>query len=192
MGFAHGSGRYARGGEADGFEEFGAGNGGGAALHDDEAAGDVGEMRGFKGRCAGGEAERVSCENGVACTGDVDGLIAAVDGYVHRLHTGLKDGQAIAAARDYEGFEFHFGEGGAAAAFEFGEIISDGGVVEGFDFAFVGGGGMEAGAFVVGQAVTRVEGGEERAFIGGKNFAEFLRAGDAEAVVGDSEGVRLF
>jgi len=35
VGLAHGSGRFAGGGGADGFEEFGAGNGGGAALHDD-------------------------------------------------------------------------------------------------------------------------------------------------------------
>src|SRR6266852_5963721 len=124
-------------------------------------------MGGFEGRGAARKAE------GVGGAGDVDGLVAALDGDVDGLHAGLEEGDAVASAGNDEGLEFHFGERSAAAAFEFGEIFS------------VGGGGMEAGAFVAGEAVTRIEGGEERAFFGGKNFAEFLRAGDAEAVVGD-------
>jgi len=163
--FAHGSGSFAGGGRADGFEEFCAGNGGGAALHDDEAAGDVGEMRGFEGCGAAGEAESVGGENGVAGAGDVDGLIAAVDGDVDCLHAGLKEGDTVAAAGDDEGLEIHLGERGAAAAFEFGEIFSDGGMVERFDFAFVGGGGMEADAFEVDETVAGVKGREQLAFL---------------------------
>jgi hypothetical protein len=192
VGFAHGSGSFAGGGRADGFEELGAGDGGGAALHDDEAAGDVGEMGGFEGRCAAGEGESVGGEDGVAGAGDVDGLIAAVDGDVDGLHAGLEESEAIAAAGDEERFEFHLGESSAAAAFEFGKIFSDGGVAEGFDFAFVGRGGVEAGALVVGEAVARIEGGEERAFAGRKNFSEFVGRRDTEAVVGDGEGVGFF
>lgn len=192
VGLAHRSGGFAEGGRADGFEELGAGDGGGTAFHDDEAAGDVGEMRGFEGRSAGGEAEGVGGEDGVACAGDVDGLIAAVDGDVDGLHAGLEEGEAVAAAGDDEGFEVHLGDGGAAAAFEFGKILADGGVVEGFDFTFVGCGGMDAGALVVGEAVARVEGGKERAFIGGKNFAKFPRVGDTETVVGNGQGVCFF
>ena len=189
MGFAHGSGIFSGGGRADGIEELGSGDGGGAALHDDEAAGDVGKMSGFEGRGAAGEAEGVGGEDGVAGAGDIDGLIAAVNGDLDSLHAGLEEGEAVAATGDDERFEFHFGEGGAAAAFELGEIFSDGGVVEGFDFAFVGSGGVEAGAFVAGEAIAGVECGEQQTFVGGKNFAEFLRAGDTEAVVGDGEGV---
>ena len=189
MGFAHGSGIFSGGGRADGFEEFGAGDGGGAALHDDEAAGDVGEMRGFERRGAAGEAEGVGGEDGVAGAGDVNGLIAAVDGDVDGCHAGLEESDAIAATGDEERLEFHLGESGAAAAFEFGKIFSDGSVAEGFDFAFVGRCGVEAGALEVGEAIAGVESGEQRTLVGGKNFAEFLRAGDAEAVVGDSEGV---
>ena len=82
-------------------------------------------MRGFKRGGAAGERERVGGEDGVAGARDVDGLIAAVDGDVDGLHAGLEEGEAIAAAGDEEGFEIHFGEGGAAAAFEFGEIFAD-------------------------------------------------------------------
>jgi len=127
-------------------------------------------MRGFERGGAAGERERVGGEDGVACAGDVDGLIAAVDGDVDGLHARLEESEAIAAAGDEEGFEIHLGECGAAAAFEFGEIFSDDGVVEGFDFAFVGSGGVEAGAFVRGEVIPGIEGGEERAFVSGKNF----------------------
>jgi len=119
-------------------------------------------------------------------------LIAAVDGNVNGLHARLEEGEAVAAAGDDEGLEIHLRKGGAAAAFEFGKIFADGGVVEGFNFSLVGCGGMEAGALVVGEAVARVEGGEKGASIGGKNFAEFPRAGDAETVVGDGQGVCFF
>jgi hypothetical protein len=192
VGFAHGSGGFSGGGRADRFEKFGASDGGGAALHDDEAAGDVGEMGGFERSCAAGEGEGVGGEDGVAGAGDVDGLIAAMDRDVDGLHAGLEEGDAVAAAGDEERLEFHIGEGGAAAAFEFGEIFADGGVAESFDFAFVRCCGVQAGALVVGEVIARVEGGEERTFAGGKNFAEFLRRGDAEAVVGDGEGVGFF
>ena len=192
LGFAHGSGCFARSGRADGFEEFGAGDRGGAVLHDDEAAGDVGEMRGFEGRGAAGETQCVGGEDSVARAGDVDGLITAVDGNVDGFHAALKEGHAVTATGDDEGFEFHLLERGAATAFEFGEIFSDGGVVEGFDFAFVGSGGMEAGVFVVGEAVPGIECGEWRAFVGREYFAEFARVGDAETVVGDGKGVRFF
>ena len=66
----------------DGFEKFVAGDRGGAALHDDEAARDVGDVSGFERRCTAGKRERVGREHGVARAGDVDGLIASVDGNV--------------------------------------------------------------------------------------------------------------
>jgi len=51
LGFAHGSGAGPSSLAADGFEELLAGDGGGAALHHDQAASDVGDVRGFqKGR----------------------------------------------------------------------------------------------------------------------------------------------
>ena len=178
-----------RGRGADGGEEFGAGNGGGAALHDHEAAGDVGEVRGFERRSAAGKAESVGGENGVAGAGDVHGLIAAMDGDVHGFLSGLKEGDAVAASSDDEGLEFQVGEGGAAAAFEFSEIFADGGVVKGFHFTFIGCGGMEAGAGVVGEAVTRIERGDGAALTAGEEFAEFGGNGDAEAVVGNGDGV---
>ena len=102
-------------------------------------------MRGFERRGAAGEAQGVSGENSVTGAGNIHGLIAAVDGNVGSLLAGLEEGDAVTAAGDKQGLQLHFGERGAAAAFEFAEIFPDGGVMEGFHLAFVGGGGMEAG-----------------------------------------------
>ena len=44
---------------SNGFEEFVARDGGGAAFHDHQAAGDVGNMRGFEGRGASWPEPRV-------------------------------------------------------------------------------------------------------------------------------------
>ena len=60
-------------------EKFVARDGGGAALHDDQASGDVGEMRSLKRRCAGSKSESVGGENGVTRASNVNGLVAAVN-----------------------------------------------------------------------------------------------------------------
>ena len=191
MSAAHGLGDGLRSGRADGCEEFRAGNGGGAAFHDNKAAGDVGEVGGFERRGAAGEAEGVDSEDGVARPGDVDGLIAAVDGDVGRLHAGLEKGEAVAAAGDDEGLELHLFECGAAAALEFCEIFSDGGVVEGFKLAFVGRGGTKASALVVCEAIAGVECREQGSFVGGENLRNNLGTGNAETIVGNSHGIGL-
>src|SRR5579883_662660 len=73
QGGAHGSGMCSGGGSAYGFEKLSARGSGGAALHDDQAAGDVGEVSGFERRSTTGEPEGVGGENGVAGAGDVHG-----------------------------------------------------------------------------------------------------------------------
>jgi len=141
LGFAHGSGSFARGGRADGFEEFRAGDGGGAAFHDDQATGNIGEMRGFEGRGAAGEAQCVGGEDSVARAGDVHSLITAVDGNVDGFHAALKESHAVTATGDDEGFEFHLFERGAGHSVRVRrDFFSDSSVVEGFDFTFVGSG----------------------------------------------------
>ena len=59
--------------------ELGRRDRGGAALHDDEAAGVVGEARGLAERRAGGERERERRDDGVAGAGDVGDLIGSDD-----------------------------------------------------------------------------------------------------------------
>ena len=142
-------------------------------------------------RGAAGEAQGVSGENGVTGAGDVHGLIAAVNGNVGSLLAGLEERDAVTAAGDEQRLQLHFGKSGAAAALEFGEIFSDGGVMEGFHFAFVGSGGMEADAGVGGQMVTGVERGDGT-LAAGEEFTEFGGDGDAEAVVGNGNGIRFF
>ena len=119
LGGAHNLRGGLRCGSPDGGEEFGAGNGGGAAFHDHDAASDVSEMRGFERRRAAGKAKGVGGENGIAGAGDVHSLIAAVNGDVCGFLAGLEESNAVAAAGDNEGLEFQVGEGGAAAALEF-------------------------------------------------------------------------
>ena len=180
-----------RGGGANGFEEFGTGNGGGAAFHDHEAAGNVSEMSGFQRRGIAGEAEGVGGKNGVPGAGDVYGLVSAMNGDVRGRLAGLKESEAVASAGDDEGLELHLREGRASTAFEFGEILSDGGVVERFHFAFVGRGGVQARAGVSGEAIAGVERGDE-ALLAGEELGEFGGNDNAEAVVRDGEGVGVF
>jgi len=54
-GLAHDSGSGSGGFAADGFEKLLARDGGGAALHDNQAAGNIGDVRGFEGRSTAGE-----------------------------------------------------------------------------------------------------------------------------------------
>ena len=59
--------------------EFGAGDGGGATLHNHDAACVVGEMRCFKVGSARGDGEREYCNDGVARACYVNGRIGAVN-----------------------------------------------------------------------------------------------------------------
>ena len=59
FGAAHGSGVGLRGRAADGFKQFGAGDGGSATLHDHKTTSEVGQMRGFERRGAAGKCEGV-------------------------------------------------------------------------------------------------------------------------------------
>src|SRR5208283_3389497 len=77
-------------GFVNGFGKFVARDGGSTALHDDQTACDIGKVGSFERRCAGSERKGVGGEDGVACAGDVDGLIAAVYGNEGRRFVGLK------------------------------------------------------------------------------------------------------
>jgi len=145
-------------------------------------------MGGFERRGAAGEAEGVGSKDSVTCTGDVDGLVAAMDRNVRGGLAGFEESDAVAAAGDEEGLELHGGERGAATAFEFIEILADGGVVEGLHFAFVGGGGVETGAREVCETVAGVESRDE-ALVAREEFGEFTGDGDAKTVVRHGEGV---
>ncbi len=145
----------------DGFEKFLAGDRGGAALHDHEAAGDVGDVSGFERRRAGSESESVRGENGVAGAGDVDGLIASVNGMCVRRSAGSK--RAIPSRPRVTSSEWSFmAESVARPAREFVEILADGGVMHGFELGFVGRGGGDAGFRVGVKIVASVEGDGHR------------------------------
>ena len=95
---------------ANGGEKFIACNGSGAALHNNKASGDVGDVRGFQRRTTASKRKRVGSKDSVACAGDVNGLVASINGYLRQPVIGFKERHAIASASDEEGAEFHFGK----------------------------------------------------------------------------------
>ena len=141
LGSAHGSGSRLRGGIVNAFEQFGTRNGGSTALHDDEATGNVCDVGSLEWSCTAGKSEGVGGENGVTRAGDVDGLIAAVNGDVDGRRRLLEERHAVFAASDEEGAELQLAESCGGATFEFDEIFADDGVMQRFHFRFIGSGG---------------------------------------------------
>src|SRR5467141_1439458 len=94
-GFAHGlrdgSGCLAK----DGAEKLFARNGSCAAFHDHQAAGNVGDVRGFERRCPASKRQSVSGKNGVSGAGDVHGLIAAVNRNLREAIARLEKSRAV-------------------------------------------------------------------------------------------------
>src|ERR1700731_432737 len=94
-------------------------------------------MRGLERRSAACESQSKGSKNGVASTGYVDGLIAAMDGNMGEKFTRFEKGHAVATAGDQQGIQFHRGECGVASAHQLLKILSNGGVMLGFQFSFV-------------------------------------------------------
>src|SRR5277367_5617062 len=107
-GLAHESGSSAAGLMTEGGEKFFARDGGGAALHNHETAGDICNVSGFERRSATGERNRVSGKDRVAGTRDVHSLVASVDGNLRQAVSGLKKRHAIAASCNEKRLQFHF------------------------------------------------------------------------------------
>ncbi len=170
-------------------EEFIARDGGSAALHDDEASGDVGEVCSLKRRCAGSESESVGGENGVTRASDVDSLVAAMNRNEDGRLAGLKKSHAIAAASDEKRRQLHFGASGFTASVELGKIFADGGVMKGFEFGFVGSSGGDANLAIVRDAIAGVEGDGKILFAAGFCLAKFFGGGNAETIIGNGEGI---
>src|SRR6185312_493177 len=116
--------RVAAAGEGGG--EFGAGDGGGAGLHDDQTAGDVGEGGGFGSGGAGGERGGKDGDDGIAGTGDVEGATAADHGQMEGLTSGFEQRHAVASASDEQMAAAEAGAQATASAFEGGEGAGDG------------------------------------------------------------------
>ena len=189
LGSAHGSGSRLRSRIVNSFEQPGARNGGGAALHDDETTGNVCDVGSLEWSCTAGEREGVGGKDGVSRAGDVDGLIAAVNGDVGGPRRLLEESHAMFAARDEEGEEFHVAERAGGAALEFSEIFADDGVMQCFHFRFVGSGSGDSGALVVAEAIAGIQSDGDVFFDAGNGGAEIREIHDAEAVVGNGECV---
>ena len=114
-------------------------------------------MRGLERRRAAGECKRVGGKYRVACAGDVNSLIASVDGDLRQAASGFEERHAMAPARNEKGAEFHFGECGSAAARQLGKILADGNVMQGFQLRFVGSGRCDASLGVGVKVVARIQ-----------------------------------
>src|SRR5258708_9988725 len=97
--FAHGLGGSSGGLATDGLEKLFARNGSCAAFHHHQTAGDVGNVCGFQGRRSARERQRVRSENGVPRAGDVNGLIAAVNGDLCEAIVWLEKRSTVPSAR---------------------------------------------------------------------------------------------
>src|SRR5260370_29106745 len=182
-GFAH----DLRGGSrclgADGLEKLFARNGGSAALHDHQAARDVGDVRGLEGRCPASESQSVSGKNGVARAGNVDGLIAAMNGDLRQPVAWLEKRRTVSPSGDQEGLQFHLGKSRAACALEFAGILTDGRVMLGLKLGLIWRRRSDARLRITVQPVTRVEGDAQRTLALGSCLLHKLRSCYAKAVV---------
>src|SRR6266853_3795174 len=106
-GFTHSLGDGSRCLCADGFEKFFARNGSSTALHDHQAARDVGDVRGFERRSPAGERQSVCGKNGVARAGDVYGLIAAMNGDLPESIAWFEKNRAVPSTGDQKRLQFH-------------------------------------------------------------------------------------
>ena len=78
-------------------------DGGGTSLHDYQSPCDVGNMRRFERGGFTSECQRIGGKNGIACAGDVNRLIAAMNGNVGEPIIGFKERCAVAPASNEEG-----------------------------------------------------------------------------------------
>src|SRR6266849_106743 len=85
FGVAHGLGGRLRGGLLYRVEEFFVRDRGRAPLHNHETAGNICEERSFDRLGAAGKSEGIRGENGVTGTGNINGLVAAMNRNVDRL-----------------------------------------------------------------------------------------------------------
>src|SRR5208282_2526365 len=104
---------------ANGGEKLIPRDGGGATLHDNEAASNVSDVRSFQRRGAAGQRNRVHGKNRVARTRDVYSLVASVDGYLRQTLSRLEERHAVAASRNEQRAQLHFAKCRGTAASQF-------------------------------------------------------------------------
>jgi hypothetical protein len=92
----------------NGGQKLGARHGGGSPLHDHQGASDIGEVSGLERRSAACQGQGKGGANGVASTGHVDGLIAAMTEYALGFYQIRK---APCQATEVTNREFNFMEG---------------------------------------------------------------------------------
>ncbi len=163
-GLAHHLRRCSRCFSADSFEKLFARDGGGPALHDHQASRDVGDVRGFERIYPACERESVRGKNGVACAGDINRLIAAVNGDLR---------EAIAGTS------------------ELASVLTNGRVMLRFEFGLVWRGRSDSSFRVSMELVARVERDVQRALAFRGCLLHKFRSCDAESVIGNSERVSL-
>src|SRR5271168_3374425 len=148
---------------AKGVEEFFAGNRGCAALHHYQATGNIRNVRGFQSGSATSKGQRICGKNGVSGSGDIDGLVAAMNGNVRDAGARFKERHAVVAARHEQRADFHFRQRGSAAAGEFLEILTDHRVMQRFEFGFIRRGRGNSGFGEGVKLIARIERDRKRA-----------------------------
>src|SRR6266851_172211 len=158
FGFAHGLRGGSGGLGADGLEKLFARNGGSAAFHHHQAAGNVGDVRGFERRCSASQRQSVSGEDRIARPGNVHGLIAAMNRNLFEPIVRLEESRTMPSASDQERLQFHLGQSRAGRARELADVLTDGRVMLRLKLRLVRRSSGYTGLRVAMQPVTSVEG----------------------------------
>src|SRR6267154_690609 len=156
-GLAHGLGARSRCLATDSIEKLFAHDGRCAALHDHQATRNVGDVRGFESRCATSERQRICREHSVAGTGDVHGLITAVNGYLCKPIARFEECGPMPSSGSQERLQFHLRKSCAARSLKFAHVLTDGRVVLGLQLSLVWSSGSDACFRITMQPVARVE-----------------------------------
>src|SRR5207245_11144244 len=130
-----------------------------------------------------GERQGVRGKYGVASAGDVNGLSAAVNGYLQEAIGRFEQGRAVPPTGDQERLQFHFGKGRVTRTREFSGILAYRRVMLRLKLGLVWRGGSNARFRVAVQMVARVKRNEQCALALCRCLLNKFRSGDTKPVV---------
>src|SRR5712692_6685615 len=190
-GCSHDSAGGSGGFTANGIEKFFARDGSRAAFHHHEAPGDVGDVCSFERRGGTSECKSVGGKNRVACTCDINGLIAAVHGNLGELIVRFKKSHAVAPASDEKRLQLHGCECCAARSSELFNVLAYRRVMLFLDLGFVWSSRRDASFRIRAKLIASVErdGQIILAFPGG--LLDELGGGHAKSVIRNGQRVSL-
>src|SRR6266568_9184221 len=174
---------------ADGFKELFARNGRSAALHHHQATGNVGDVRRFERRCTAGERQSIRGKNRIASAGDINGLIAAVNGNLCEAITSFEKSRAVPPPCDEKRLQFHRGKSRAACSCKLTDILTDDRVMFGLKLGLVRRGGSDSSLRIAVQSIARVECDVQLVLAFRTCLPDKLRSRNTKSIIGNRQRV---